>query len=134
MVQKYSGRMTTPVGFLGSISIDCPDPDALAPFYCGLLGLAEAFATSDRGVVSLAGAGPALTLMRVDSYVPPQWPDGPQHQQMHLDVGVDDIDAAVAAAIALGAREAEHQPDPDRWRVLIDPVGHPFCLSTVRPD
>jgi catechol-2,3-dioxygenase len=126
--------MTTPVGFLGSISIDCPDPDGLAPFYCSLLGLAEAFATPDRGVVSLAGAGPALTLMRVDSYVAPQWPDGPQHQQMHLDVGVDEIEVAVAAAIALGAREAEHQPAPDRWRVLIDPVGHPFCLSTVRPD
>ena len=30
---------------LASISIDCPDPDALAPFYCELVGLEEAFAT-----------------------------------------------------------------------------------------
>lgn len=125
--------MTTPVGFLGSISIDCPDPDSLAPFYCGLLGLEEAFATEDRGVVALAGAGPMLTLMRVDTYDAPSWPDGPQHQQMHLDVGVEDVQAAVDAAVALGATEAAHQPAPDRWRVLIDPVGHPFCLSSVRP-
>jgi catechol 2,3-dioxygenase-like lactoylglutathione lyase family enzyme len=125
--------MAPPVGFLGSISIDCPDPDALAPFYQALLGLEEAFATPDRGVVSLAGAGPMLTLMRVDTYVAPSWPHGPQHQQMHLDVGVDDVAAAVSSAIALGAAEAAHQPDPDRWRVLIDPVGHPFCVSAVRP-
>ena len=126
--------MTTPVGFLGSISIDCPDPDALAPFYSALLGLEEGFATPDRGVVSLAGAGPMLTLMRVDAYVAPTWPDGPQHQQMHLDVGVEDVAVAVAAALALGASEASHQPAPDSWRVMLDPVGHPFCLSTVRPD
>jgi catechol 2,3-dioxygenase-like lactoylglutathione lyase family enzyme len=126
--------MTSPVGTLASISIDCPDTDALAVFYRKLLGLEEAFATPDRGVICLAGAGPMLTLMRVDTFVAPSWPAGPQHQQMHLDLAVDDLDSAVPAAIALGAREAEHQPAPDEWRVLIDPIGHPFCLSTVRPD
>jgi hypothetical protein len=40
----------------------------------------------------------------------------------------------VSSAVALGATEASHQPDPDKWRVLIDPIGHPFCLSTVRPN
>jgi catechol-2,3-dioxygenase len=126
--------MVTRVGPLASISIDCPDPDALAPFYRGLLGLREAFATSDRGVVSLEGAGPMLTLMRVDTYVAPSWPDGTQHQQMHLDVAVDNLESAVSDAVALGATEAAHQPAPNLWRVLLDPVGHPFCLSTVRPD
>ena len=110
------------------------DPDALAPFYRALLGLEEAFATPDRGVVLLSGVGPMLTLMRVDTYVAPSWPDGPQHQQMHIDVAVDDLQSAVPSAIALGATEAAHQPAPDQWRVMVDPVGHPFCLSTVRPD
>jgi catechol-2,3-dioxygenase len=126
--------MVTRVGTLASISVDCPDPDALAPFYRDLLGLEEAFATEDRGVVCLAGAGPMLTLMRVNAYSPPSWPEGPQHQQMHIDVAVEDLDSAVAATLALGATEASHQPAPDQWRVLTDPVGHPFCLSTVRPD
>jgi hypothetical protein len=126
--------VTLPVGSLASISIDCPDPDALAGFYRGLLGLEEAFATPDRGVICLSGAGPMVTLMRVDTYVAPSWPQGPQHQQMHLDVAVDDLDSAVPSAVALGATEAEHQAAPDKWRVLFDPVGHPFCLSTVRPD
>ncbi|UEJ81163.1 VOC family protein [Brachybacterium halotolerans subsp. kimchii] len=119
---------------LASVSIDCQDPRALAPFYCSLLGLAEAFATPDGSVVSLAGAGPMITLMRADDYVAPQWPDGPQHQQMHLDLAADDLDAASRAVLAIGGVEAPTQPDPARWRVMLDPVGHPFCLSAVRPD
>src|SRR4051812_15558153 len=118
--------MVTRIGSLASISVDCPDPDALAPFYRDLLGLEEAFATEDRGVICLAGAGPVLSLMRVNTYVPPSWPEGPQHQQMHLDVAVEDLDSAVASALALGAAEASHQPAPDQWRVLVDPVGHPL--------
>ncbi|NMR28646.1 VOC family protein [Crystallibacter degradans] len=126
--------MTERVGQLASISLDCPDTDQLAAFYSRLLGLEEAFATPDRGVVALSGAGPMLTLMRVDSYVPPSWPEGPQHQQFHLDVAVSELEPAVASALTLGATEAEHQPAPDQWRVLVDPVGHPFCLTVVRPD
>jgi len=125
--------MTERVGQLASISLDCPDPDLLTAFYSRLLGLEEAFATPDRGVVALSGAGPMLTLMRVDRYVPPSWPGGPQHQQFHLDVAVEDLESAAEAAVALGATAAEHQPAPDRWRVLLDPVGHPFCLTAVRP-
>jgi hypothetical protein len=126
--------MTEPVGQLASISFDCPDTDVLAGFYARLLGLEEAFATPDRGVVALAGAGPMLTLMRVDQYVAPSWPEGPQHQQLHLDIAVDELDSATDAAVALGATPAKHQPAPEQWRVLLDPVGHPFCLTAVRPD
>lgn len=46
---------------------------------------------------------------------------------IHLDIEVDDLDAAVAHALAAGARLAEHQPLP-RGRVLLDPADHPFCL------
>lgn len=125
--------MTDRVAALASISIDCPDPEALAPFYTRLLGLHEAYASPDRGVIGLAGAGPMITLMRVREYAPPTWPDGPQFQQMHLDLAAEDLEAEVAAAVELGAREAEFQPAPDKWRVMLDPVGHLFCLSALRP-
>nr|WP_245662650.1 VOC family protein [Nocardia vermiculata] len=48
---------------------------------------------------------------------------------MHLDLFVDDLDIAERAAIDCGASKAEFQSAPDRWRVLIDPSGHPFCLT-----
>ncbi|QXQ12274.1 VOC family protein [Paeniglutamicibacter sp. Y32M11] len=122
------------MGTLASISIDCLDTDELARFYSQLLGLQEVFATPDRGVIALAGAGPMLTVMRVASFVPPSWPEGPQRQQLHLDIAVNDLESASAAALALGASKADHQASPEQWLVLLDPAGHPFCLSVVRPD
>lgn len=119
---------------LASVSLDCPHPDDLAPFYCALLGLEEAFATADRSVICLSGAGPMLSLMQADEFTAPQWPHGPQRAQMHLDLAAEDLDAAVAAVLGIGAREAEVQPEPSAWRVMLDPIGHPFCLSAVRPD
>jgi len=47
---------------------------------------------------------------------------------------VRDLEVAEADALALGATKASHQPSPDSWRVLIDPAGHPFCITTMIPD
>ena len=62
-------------------------------------------------------------------YVAPTWPSTPHEQQMmvHLDIGTDDLDRAIAWALSCGARLADHQPQ-DGVRVLLDPAGHPFCL------
>jgi hypothetical protein len=122
------------VGRLGATSIDCPDPVVLADFYGALLGMHRLVETPDGSVVAITDGAATLALMRVDDYVAPTWPAPGQLQQMHLDVSVHDLDAAVTAAVALGAREATHQADPTRWRVLLDPVGHPFCLTTVGAD
>jgi Glyoxalase-like domain len=46
---------------------------------------------------------------------------------MHLDIAVDDLEPAVAGALALGATQSEFQPQDD-VRVMLDPAGHPFCL------
>lgn len=126
--------MTTPVGRLGATSIDCPDPAVLADFYCALLGMRRLVETPDGGVIAITDGAATLALMRVADYVAPTWPEPGQLQQMHLDVSVTDLDAGVRAAVELGAREADHQADPARWRVLMDPAGHPFCLTTVGAD
>jgi hypothetical protein len=49
--------------------------------------------------------------------------------QVHLDVEVHDLSAAVAWAEQHGAKVASFQPQDD-VRVMIDPVGHLFCLWT----
>jgi catechol 2,3-dioxygenase-like lactoylglutathione lyase family enzyme len=48
---------------------------------------------------------------------------------MHLEIRVDDLDAAVAHAVAQGATLADFQPQ-EYVRVCLDPAGHPFCLFT----
>lgn len=126
--------MSTPVGRLGATSIDCPDPAVLADFYSALLGMRRLVESPDGGVIAITDGTATLALMRVADYAPPTWPEPGQLQQMHLDVSVADLDAGVRQAVALGAREAAHQADPERWRVLVDPAGHPFCLTTVGAD
>ncbi|BBX67648.1 VOC family protein [Mycolicibacterium psychrotolerans] len=120
-----------PVGRLGATSIDCPNPAELADFYAALLGMRRLVETPDGGVVAITDGAAILAMMRVDPYVAPTWPAGDQPQQMHLDVSVDDLDRAIAAAEGLGARQAAGQPQPALWRVMLDPAGHPFCLTTV---
>ena len=75
-----------------------------------------------------------ISTVRVPNHQPPSWPDGALPKQIHLDLAVDDLDAAQAEAIRLGARLADEQPGPDLWRVLLDPAGHPFCLTVQIPE
>jgi len=71
--------------------------------------------------------GQCITFQQVEAYTPPRRPGQEMPQQMHLDVIVDDLDAAEAAVIDLGATKHEHQPGTS-FRVFLDPAGHPFCL------
>lgn len=119
-----------PVGTLASISIDCADPAALADFYAQLLALPRVIERADNSLVALSAGSVMITLMRVDEHRPPTWPDPERPKQMHLDVSVTDLPGAVERAVALGAREGAHQAMPDRFRVMLDPEGHPFCLTT----
>lgn len=115
-------------GWLGVV-LGTPDPPALARFYAGLLGWE--FDDEDPGFVAMQmPGGPVNLAFQLEpDHVPPTWPAGPGDQQMqlHLDVGVADLDTAVEDAAALGARLAEFQPQQD-VRVMLDPDGHPFCL------
>lgn len=117
---------------LASTALDCSDPTALASFWAQLVGGEVAY-TSDEFCAVKTAAG-WLATVRIGDYRPPTWPDPAVPKQMHLDLAVDDIDAAEAEALRLGATKPGEQPAPDRWRVLLDPAGHPFCLSTQIPQ
>jgi catechol 2,3-dioxygenase-like lactoylglutathione lyase family enzyme len=110
-------------------SIESPDPAALGSFYSQLLEWPVVHEEPGTTIVS-APEGPIyLVFQAASGYQPPVWPpeDGDQRPMMHFDFQVDDLDAAVADALALGATIAAHQPQP-HVRVLLDPAGHPFCL------
>ena len=114
---------------LAGFSLDCDDPAALAGFYSELLGLEVSY-TSDE-FVYLGGTGTGLGFVKVDKHVPPTWPGADVPKQAHLELSVTDLDSGEAAILALGATKPELQPQPDRWRVLLDPAGHPFCISVM---
>jgi hypothetical protein len=113
---------------LATTTLDCSYPAALASFWAELVGGEVAFTSAEYCAVK-TGNGWIATL-RTPDHAPPTWPDPQVPKQMHLDLAVTDLDAAEAEAIRLGAVKPAAQPAPDRWRVLLDPAGHPFCLSS----
>jgi len=113
---------------IAGISLDCPDPALLAAFYGKVLGGRTLWTKADSAGVEASGV--VLIAQRVSDYVPPTWPGT---SVVHLDLAAGlDLEASVAFAVASGAKKAAYQPDP-RWYVLLDPAGHPFCITTMTP-
>jgi len=111
------------------IAIDCPDPDELARFYSALTGIAiETSPLYAPDVDLVHDTLPALSFQKVEDFGAPSWPVGDRQKQMHLDFEVDDLDEGERHVLSIGARKAEYQPGTT-FRVFLDPVGHPFCLT-----
>ncbi|WP_205473878.1 VOC family protein [Nocardioides sp. SYSU D00038] len=111
------------------VVLDSRDPHRLARFYAELLDW-RIGTEEDAWVTVRPPDGVAYLACQLDErHEPPVWPSAPGRptMQLHLDLEVDDLDAAVADAVALGAEPASYQPQDD-VRVLLDPDGHPFCL------
>lgn len=113
------------------IAFDCPDANHLADFYVKLLDLPKTISSPDWAGIHLP-QGLVLVFQSVENYVPPVWPwqDGAQQQMAHIDFYVEDLAASVDLALQYGATLAQVQ-HYDTSTVLLDPAGHPFCLSTV---
>ena len=115
------------------INIDVPDLDRGVAFYAQAFGLAVRHRLGPE-VVEFSGwpvplyllqkrggsIGAAGALRRYDRHWTP----------VHFDVAVDDVEAAVARALAAGAT-ADTEIRVHAWgkiAVLADPFGHGFCL------
>ena len=117
-----------PNDYLGTV-LGTPDPPGLAHFYAEVLGWRIHSSEEDWATIAPEKEHVYLAFQLEEDHVRPAWPAGPgdQQMQMHLDIEVSDLEAAVAAAVRLGGARADHQPQDD-VRVMTDPAGHPFCL------
>lgn len=111
------------------VVIESADAHALARFYSEVLGWPIVGDEPNWVTIAPEGTVSYLAFNTSPDYLPPVWPaaGGRQQMMMHIDVAVDDLDAAVAHAIELGASLADVQPQ-GTVRVMLDPAGHPFCL------
>lgn len=116
----------TATASLGWITIDCSDANAQAEFYSAALGWEITF--SEGPYSGISDGTVTIEFNAVEGYQPPQWPDVGGAKQFHLELMVDDLDAAAATLLAAGAAQPEFQPGGERFRVLTDPAGHPFCI------
>jgi catechol 2,3-dioxygenase-like lactoylglutathione lyase family enzyme len=115
------------------LAIDCAEAPPVARFYESVLG----FRVHDLGPLWAQLFDPAggvhLNIQGASWYRPPTWPEseGELMKMMHLEIEVDDLEAAVATAIEAGGTQAPWQPpdrNPARIRIMLDPAGHPLCL------
>ena len=112
------------------VVFDAADLAAESTFWAGVLGGAVD-ADDDWHMVFVDG-DPRVGVQLAPDHVRPEWPDGTP-QQIHLDLWVDDVNAAHDEVMALGAellKPAEDGPPgaSDNYQVYADPAGHPFCL------
>lgn len=116
------------------VAIDAADLDAVSSFWAGVLG-GTVDVDDDWHMVIDADGTPRIGVQYAPNHVRPEWPDGDQQQQIHLDLWVDDLAAAHDEVMQLGATLLQEAPDLDAvegWQVYADPAGHPFCLCWHR--
>ncbi|WP_233223286.1 VOC family protein [Amycolatopsis sp. CA-128772] len=81
---------------------------------------------------------PRIGVQLAPDHVPPQWPDGPVRQQVHLDLWVENFAEAHEQVMALGAtvlKPAAGTTTGNDFQVYTGPAGHPFdLLEFLQPD
>ncbi len=110
---------------IANLTVDCTDAAALAGFYAALLerpvdpDATEYFATVGRS----AGAQPILMFIQVPDRTPGK-------NSVHVDFHTPDLPAAVARAVALGAKQvADFAEYGVVWTTLSDPEGNLFDIG-----
>lgn len=117
------------------VNIDVPDLAAAIGFYVGAFGFTVGRRFGDGGVELLGAGVPVYLLAKAAGSAAASTSaatrDYARHwTPVHLDVVVDDLEAAIARAQAAGAR-VESPVREASWgslALLADPWGHGFCL------
>ncbi|MDR7167048.1 putative enzyme related to lactoylglutathione lyase [Nocardia kruczakiae] len=114
------------VATLKMLTLDSADARRDAEFWAAALGWKIAHVQDEYAM--LTGPDHALGFGTIPDYQPPAWPNENGTKQFHLDLAVEDLEIASKQLVELGATVPEFQPG-ETWRVLLDPSGHPFCLT-----
>ena len=115
---------------LSSVAVNCPNATELAEFYAKITGGRVTY--SHPAWAYMVGPGGRIDFQTVDDFTSPaQWPDATPSALLHLDFLVDDLVATEARVLKAGATKQSFQPNAEHCLVFADPVGHPFCLTTL---
>jgi hypothetical protein len=126
-------REVTEENFDAVVALKVKDGQRVAP---NVYSLAQAYVSRHAWTraIYLDDCPVRIGFQKNVDYAPPVWPEKPgeQQQMVHIDFNVKDKEEMmerVRHALACGARKAEEQYS-DRWTVMFDPEGHPFCIDT----
>jgi len=111
---------------LGTIVIDCADPNGLAEFWCAVLDW-HVIDRDDDGAIEI---GP-LDQQHVTVLLEPVAEPKQVKNRVHIDLNPrtpSDQTAELDRLLNLGARRADVGQGDETWVVLADPEGNEFCL------
>ena len=117
------------------VVFDAADIESESSFWAGMFD-GRVIADDQFHCVIDADGQWRLGVQLAPDHTPPDWPNG-NPQQVHVDLHVDDPQAAHSRAMTLGARLLRDAEDPgsdEGYRVYADPAGHPFCIGWGHPD
>ncbi|MGZ4131433.1 MAG: VOC family protein [Actinomycetota bacterium] len=110
------------------VTIDANDAETVAAFWAALLGTEIDERLDDGRFIFLKGSDalPTLCVQRVPE-------PKTAKTRIHLDLGVDDLEAATQRVLDLGGSwdGRERTLDPFVWRTCADPEGTEFDLALV---
>jgi predicted enzyme related to lactoylglutathione lyase len=122
-----------------SISIDVPDLAKAVTFYSKAFGFAKTFEPAAGVVVLRAERIDICLLERSPGTTPSDHTAETRHYErhwtpVHLDIHVDDLEAAVANVLDAGGTLEQTFENPEHGSVAFcsDPFGHGFCLIEQR--
>jgi hypothetical protein len=121
--REHDARMAV-TGRFELAAFDAPDIGRLAEFYTALTGWQVVRDVGDW-ITIRAGDGQEVAFQKAPDHVPPRWPGQELPQQVHLDLFIEDYEAAAVRAESLGATRLADGP---HWITLADLAGHPFDL------
>jgi predicted enzyme related to lactoylglutathione lyase len=118
---------------VGYLVIDATDPERLTRFWAAMLDVEVDTTVADGQFVILSPTKDGLTVgfQRV-----------PEHKtsknRLHLDLVIEDLDAATAEIEKLGGRWLEPGNTRDlegfQWRTMADPEGNEFDINLMPVD
>ena len=112
-----------PVGQLYEIGIDVEDLERSAQFWSAVLGTKAASRNGAYLSFEPPRGGPIVYLQKVPEKKSAK-------NRMHIDIAVEDVDAALAQVESLGGRKLHVIEEFGvRYAVVADPDGNEFCLS-----
>lgn len=112
---------------LTSVVVNCVDIERQVGFWRALLGVGEAQRV-DGFFVWLEPQQPGGVMLAFQKVGDPT----PGRRRLHLDLGVDDVDATAARVAELGGRHLEdHAVAGFTWKVMADLEGNEFCLAAA---
>jgi predicted enzyme related to lactoylglutathione lyase len=118
---------------VGYLVIDATDPQRLTTFWCAML---------DVEVDSTVGDGQFVVLSPTKDGLTVGFQKVPERKtsknRVHLDLVVEDLDAATTEIESLGGRWLEPGTTRDlegfQWRIMADPEGNEFDIDVLPPD